>query len=59
MPRCLNWAIARSPGCGAWRVRVRPRVVKRVIFEYNAEGDVDRTGCKATISTDILAGIGP
>ncbi|MFD3687059.1 transposase [Nocardiopsis sp. NPDC058631] len=41
------------------RVRVRPRVVKRVIFKYNAKGDVDRTGYKATISTDILAGIGP
>jgi hypothetical protein len=41
------------------RMRVRSRVVERVIFEYSAEGDVDRTGYKATISTGTLAGIDP
>jgi hypothetical protein len=37
------------------RIRTRPRVVKCAISKYNAEGAVDRTGYKATISIDILA----
>ncbi|URM90158.1 hypothetical protein LUW75_11005 [Streptomyces sp. MRC013] len=38
------------------RIRTRPRVVKPAISRYNAEGLVDRTSYKATISIDIPTG---
>jgi hypothetical protein len=37
-----------------WRIRTRPRVVKRAISKYNARGTVDRTSYKATLSLNIL-----